>query len=182
MFFRTISLINGFLRGIQHNIWNAPRERLGGLGHLSISILAGLICVPLALCARYAFSRNDPLPGQRGKAYGCTVSLQTEQKKSNLRFLTALPSTLKGNHQTLKERMDTCLACAPFSVWTERFGSSKPFPKRCRPCRRWLERGSETGEARRALSLTLNVGTKARLFWANFRTNADAFALLTQNQ
>jgi hypothetical protein len=120
-------------------------------------------------------------PGRGEKLTGAPY-LRTQNKKNNLRFLTALPSTLKGNHQTLKERMDTCLACAPFSVWTERFGSSKPFPKRCRPCRRWLERGSETGEARRALSLTLNVGTKARLFWANFRTNADAFALLTQNQ
>jgi hypothetical protein len=42
--------------------------------------LAGLICVPLVVCSRYAFSRNDPLPEQRGKAYGCTLSAQTEQK------------------------------------------------------------------------------------------------------
>ena len=32
---------------------------------ISIFILAGLICVPLALCTRYAFSRNDPLPSAR---------------------------------------------------------------------------------------------------------------------
>jgi len=42
--------------------------------------LAGLISVPLSLCSRYAFSRNDPLPEHRGKTYECTLSAQAEQK------------------------------------------------------------------------------------------------------
>ena len=66
---------------------------LGSL--ISMSILAGLICVPLALCTRYAFSRNDALLNIGEKLTGAPY-LRKENKKISLRFLTALPPIPKG--------------------------------------------------------------------------------------
>jgi hypothetical protein len=63
--------------------------------------LAGLIGIPLSLCSRYAFSLNDPLPEQRGKTYGCTLSAQAEQKKL-LAVLDCIALNNKGQPSTLK--------------------------------------------------------------------------------